>query len=95
MQSRPLSYVVQRLERTYIILVGITSFAAELRGKRGFEFVDNAAALLSLVRGRSNNHSVDRMALQIHAALFSLECWLYFEWIACEANWSDGISRHG
>ena len=78
-----------------MILVALTECAQAFRGKRGVWFVDNIAALMALVKGRSNKDLLDQMALQIHAALYALECWIYFEWIASEANWSDGVSRVG
>ena len=34
---------------------------------------DNIAALMALVRGRSDSHSLDRMAMQIHAAFFAIK----------------------
>ena len=39
--------------------------------------------------------SLDRMAMAIHAVLFSLNMWIYFEWVQSDSNWSDGISRDG
>ena len=79
----------------YMILAAVTSYASDFRDKRGVWFVDNIAALMALVRGRSNSESLDQMALRIHAALFSIRAWVYFEWVSSEANWSDGISRDG
>jgi len=79
----------------YMILAAVTVFADDFRGKRGVWFVDNIAALMALVRGRSNSESLDQMALRIHAALFSIGAWIYFEWVSSESNWSDGISRDG
>ena len=79
----------------YMILAAVTSYASDFRDKRGVWFVDNIAALMALVRGRSNSESLDQMALRIHAALFSIRAWVYFEWVSSESNWSDGISRDG
>ena len=95
-------YAIWGPQKTYIaqlelfmILVGITNFAPSIRGSRGIWFVDNIAALMALVRGRSDSQSLDLLAKQIHAALFAIGADIYFEWIASEANWSDGISRTG
>ena len=79
----------------FMILVGITNFAQDIRGLRGIWFVDNIAALMALVRGRSDSQSLDLLARQIHAALFAIGVDIYFEWVASEDNWSDGISRTG
>ena len=95
-------YAIWVPQKTYIaqlelfmILVGITNFAPSIRGSRGTWFVDNIAALMALVRGRSDSQSLDLLTRQIHAALFAIGVEIYFEWIASEANWSDGISRAG
>ena len=79
----------------YMILAAVTAFADDFRDKRGVWFVDNIAALMALVRGRGNSESLDQMALRIHAALFSIRAWVYFEWVSSESNWADGISRDG
>ena len=58
-------------------------------------FVDNIAALMSLIRGRNNNDELDSMAGAIHGLLFALRSACYFEWVQSKDNWSDGISRQG
>ena len=50
---------------------------------------------MSLVRGRSDNDSLDFMASMVHMLLFHLNCYLWFEWVPSKSNWSDGISRDG
>ena len=65
------------------------------RQARGVFFIDNTAALMALVRGRSNQESLDSMALLVHLALFVLQAWVYFEWVETKSNWADGISRLG
>ena len=61
----------------------------------GIWFVDNIAALMSLIRGRSNNDELDSMAGAIHGLLFALRRACYFEWVQSKDNWSDGVSRQG
>ena len=78
-----------------MVLVGLVELAPELRGTRGVWFIDNIAALMALVRGRSDSDDLDSLARIIHCALFALRTWIYFEWVESEANWSDGISRTG
>lgn len=76
-----------------MVLAGIVELASTLRGMRGVSYIDNIAALMALVRGRSDSRDLDSLARIIHCALFSLRTWIYFEWIESAANWADGISR--
>ena len=78
-----------------MVLAGLAKWAAELRERRGVWFIDNVAALMALVRGRSDSSSLDNLARAIHTAIFALKAWIYFEWVPSESNWSDGISREG
>ena len=73
-----------------MVLAAIIEDGAQLKHRRGIWFVDNVAALMALVRGRSNQPALDQMALLIHTALFTLRAWVYFEWVESAANWSDG-----
>ena len=84
------------------VLVGLLSSyarvlgaAGQLRGRRGIWFVDNVAALMALVKGRSDVEELEKMAELIHAMMFALSLSLYFEWVASKSNWADGISRDG
>ena len=79
----------------YMVLAGLARWAAEFCEKRGVWFIDNIAALMALVRGRSNSPSLDNLARAIHTAMFALRAWIYFEWVPSDSNWSDGISRDG
>jgi hypothetical protein len=95
-------YDIWGQQETYIaqlemmmVLAAIIEDGAQLKYRRGIWFVDNVAALMALVRGRSNQPALDQMALLIHTALFTLRAWVYFEWVESKANWSDGISREG
>ena len=78
-----------------IVLMGLASMAEAFRGRHGLWFVDNVAALMSLIKGRSNTVELDIMAGAVHAALCGLNSAIYFEWIASKDNWSDGVSRDG
>lgn len=86
--------VIAQLE-LLMILQAILTFPDSFRGCTGFWFCDNIAALMSLVRGRSDNDSLDFMASMVHMLLFHLNCYLWFEWVPSKSNWSDGISRDG
>jgi hypothetical protein len=76
-----------------MVLVAVLKVPDRLRGKRGVWFIDNTAALMALIRGRSNSADLDRLAGSIHAALFAMQIWMYFEWVESQSNWADGISR--
>ena len=87
-------FVVAQLE-LLAVLQGIITFADQLRNGSGVWFVDNIAALMSLVRGRSDNGDLDNMASMVHVLFFAINCQCYFDWVESKANWSDGISRDG
>ena len=77
------------------VYMGLAYNASSVRGMHGIWFVDNIAALMALIRGRSNNDELDSMAGAIHGLLFALRSACYFEWVQSKDNWSDGISRQG
>ena len=77
------------------VYMGLAYNASSTRGMHGIWFVDNIAALMSLIRGRSNNDELDSMAGAIHGLLFALRRACYFEWVQSKDNWSDGVSRQG
>ena len=86
--------VIAQLELA-MIQVALTSQPHRFRGQSGVWYVDNIAALMALVRGRSDNSELDAMAMQIQCILFGLNCFIYFDWIESDSNWADGISRVG
>ena len=86
--------VIAQLE-LMLVLNALTGQPELFRHRRGTWFADNTAALMALVRGKSNQPDLDMLAKMIHIAMFSLRVWIYFEWIESKANWADGISRQG
>lgn len=78
-----------------MILYGLLARPEQFRDRRGIWFIDNIAALMCLIRGRSDNADLEHIANMIHAALFALRCWCFWEWIPSKSNWSDSISRLG
>ena len=74
---------------------GFLQSAAELKGSRGFWFIDNTAALMAAVKGRSNQPDLDRLTAMIQLCCFVWNIWPYFEWVESDSNWTDGISREG
>ena len=69
---------IARLELS-MVLFALSTRAATFRGRRGVWFIDNAAALMALIRSTSGFPDVERLANLIHVALFSLETWIYWE----------------
>ena len=65
------------------------------RGRRGIWFIDNLAALMALIKGRSDSPDLERLAHLIHLACFALRVWIYWEYIPSKSNWADAISRLG
>ena len=86
--------VIAQLELA-MIQVALVSQPHHFRDQSGVWYVDNIAALMALVRGRSNNDELDAMAMHIQCLLFGLNCFIYFDWIQSDSNWADGISRVG
>ena len=78
-----------------MVLYALTARPSRFRGARGVWYIDNVAALMCLIRGRSDSPDLERMANLIHVALFALQTWIYWEWIPSKSNWSDSISRLG
>eukprot|EP00435_Cladocopium_sp_Y103_P060929 s497_g22.t1 len=65
------------------------------RGRRGLWFLDNVAAVMTLVRGRSSNSDLSKLGHLIHLALFALRAQGYWEYVQSKSNWADDISRLG
>ena len=67
------------------------------RHRHGLWFLDNVAAIMTLVRGRSSNADLAKAKLGhlIHLALFALRAQGYWEYGQSKSNWADDISRLG
>ena len=78
------------------VLNAVFSRPCAFRGRRGIWFIDNTAALMALIRGRSDNAVFFiYMSRLIHVTLFALKAGFFWEWIPSKASWSDEISREG
>ena len=66
-----------------------------LEGKELVWFVDNEAALSSLIRGTSRAEDVGHIAACAQLAMMERSCAAWFEWIDSASNPSDGLSRDG
>ena len=66
-----------------------------LAGREIVLFVDNEAALSSLVRGTSLEEDVGHIAASTQLAMMGHSCSALYEWIDSASNPSDGFSRDG
>ena len=78
-----------------MVLYGLVMRPDMFRNRRGIWFIDNTAALMSLIRGRSDSPDLEHMSRMIHVVLYALNCWIFWEWIPSKSNWADAISRLG
>ena len=65
------------------------------RNRHGLWFLDNVAAVMTLVRGRSSHADLAKLGHLIHLALFALRAQGYWEYVQSKSNWADDISRLG
>ena len=73
-----------------------TQLSPELfRGKEVIWFVDNEAAVASLIRGAAKPEDVDTIAQVTHALCLHLQCSIWWEWVDSKSNIADGLSRLG
>ena len=78
-----------------MVLYALVARPRAFRHRRGLWLIDNIAALMCLVRGRSESPDLERISSLIHLAAFSLQTWLWWEYIQSKSNWADSISRLG
>ena len=78
-----------------MVVVALWHLAPLLQGSIITWYIDNTAALMSLIKGRSNHDDLDSMSGVVHAMLYALQAQMWSEWIESSANWSDQISRQG
>ena len=64
-----------------------------LEGRDVVWFIDNSAALATLVKGGSSSADMDRGSAALHLALAQLQTRIWFEYVESKANWSDSASR--
>ena len=77
------------------VLIALVTVPERFCGRSGVWYIDNTAALMSLIKGRSASGDLERMSSLIHLLLFSLRRWIYWEWAPSKSNWADAISREG
>ena len=69
-----------------MVLFALFEKPALFRDRRGLWFLDNVAAVMTLVRGRSSNSDLTQLALRAQG---------YWEYVQSKSNWADDISRLG
>ncbi|CAE7241467.1 FCPB [Symbiodinium natans] len=78
-----------------MVFYGLVVRAESFRGRRGYWYIDNVAALMALIRGRSSSPDLERLAHLIHVALFTLRTSIFWEYVPSKSNWADAVSRVG
>ena len=78
-----------------MVLYGLAARASCFRGRRGYWYIDNVAALMALIRGRSSSPDLERLAHLVHIALFALNASIFWEYVPSKSNWADAVSRVG
>jgi hypothetical protein len=64
-------------------------------GRESIWFIDNAAAVSTLIRGSSRPEDIDHLAAAVAFQNAALNHRPWFEWIDSDSNPSDGLSRLG
>ncbi|CAE7745577.1 clpC [Symbiodinium sp. CCMP2592] len=93
-QFSPGEHKIAQLELA-MVLYALAVRAPSFRGRRGYWYIDNVAALMSLIRGRSSSPDLECLAQLIHIAMFALRTSFFFEYIPSKTNWADAVSRVG
>ena len=76
-------------------LVALLLMPELLRGPDVIWFVDNEAAVSSLIRGSSKSEDVGHLAAAVHVTCLELGVRIWYEWIDSKSNPADGLSRAG
>ena len=64
-----------------MVLYALTARPGAFRDRRGVWMIDNIAALMSLIRGRSDSPDLEHMSHMIHTILYALRCWMWWEYV--------------
>ena len=91
---QPAETHVAQLELS-MVLYALIERPDSFRKCQGLGFLDNVAAVMTLVRGRSRNPDLAKLGRLIHLALFALRAQGYWEYVQSKSNWADDISRLG
>ena len=75
--------------------IALALFRQECAGRDLIVFVDNEAAVSSLIRGSTKVEDANALVELCHALALLLHTRVWIEWIDSESNPSDGLSRLG
>ena len=78
-----------------MVLAAMMDQAHHIRNNRGVYFIDEIAALMALVRGRSNSPSLDAMVQFVQLSNFAMKVTPFYEYVESKSNRSDEISQEG
>ena len=74
-------------------LLVLHNWGRVLAGRLWFRFIDNAAALATLVRGASSVSSCERIAGLTWSRIVGFNCFPWFDRVESSSNPTDGPSR--
>ena len=77
------------------VLVALWTCPTMFKGLDIIWFIDNQAAMASLIKGSSSHTDICLIATLVHLMLADLHCRVFFEYVETDANVSDGLSRDG
>ena len=77
------------------VLTALVLAPDALRGLELVWFIDNEAALSSLIRGASRAEDVGHIAACTQLAMLDHSCAAWYEWVDSASNPADGLSRDG
>ena len=92
--SQPAETHIAQLELS-MVLYALVERPDLFPHRQGLWFLDNVAAVMTLVRGRSSNVDLAKLGHLIHLALFALRAQGYWEYVQSKSSWADDISRLG
>ena len=90
--SRPQDVLIAQLE-LLMAFQALVTLPDAFRFGTGVWYIDSIAALMSLVRGQSDNPDLERMPQMFHLALFHLHCGFWFEWAQSKSTFTCHHTR--
>jgi hypothetical protein len=75
------------------VILGLWTFAREIRGRRILVFIDNQAALGAIKKGRSSVPDFNELVFYARFVCTDNSVEPVFMWVPSELNWSDAPSR--
>ena len=75
------------------VILGLWTFAREIRGRRLLAFIDNQAALGAIRKGRSSVPDFNELVFYTRFVCANHSVEPVFLWVPSELNWSDAPSR--